>query len=232
MPCRHYKDALIEAAASGAELQGDLRAHLDACASCREAFEREQSLFASIDAGLRVTANAEVPASLLPRVRARLDEVSAPRRVWGTNWMVLASAAVIVVAFFAARAVRRPNVVQRQVEMVGNTGAPSQVTPSPRNQIPVASTPMEKNSSSSRQVAIAKNSPAPVTLITGKAMPEVLVPRDQEVLLAEYAEQWRLHKRAPLVPQGFDATVLAPLQVAQIQIDELDVKLLADDKSQ
>jgi len=63
-------------------------------------------------------------------------------------------------------------------------------------------------------------------------MPEVLVPRDQEVLLAEYATQWRLHKRAPLLAQDFDAAVLAPLQVAQIQIDELDVKPLADDKSQ
>jgi len=232
MPCQHYKDALIEAAASGAEPQGELRAHLAVCADCLSTFEQEQSLFASIDAGLRVTVNAEVPASLLPRVRARLDEVSAPRRVWGTSWMVLASAAVIVVAFFAARAVWRTNVVQNPAETTGNASVPMRVTPPPPNQAPVFAPSVEKNPSSQRQVAIAKNSPAPVTLITGKAIPEVLVPRDQEVLLAEYAEQWRLHKRAPLVAQGFDATVLAPLQVAQIQIDELDVKLLADDKSQ
>ncbi len=70
MLCKHYKVALIEAAASSAQPQGDLRAHLEACASCRAAFEQEQSLFASIDAGLHVAANAEVPASLLPRVRA------------------------------------------------------------------------------------------------------------------------------------------------------------------
>ena len=72
MLCEHYKEALIEAAASGAEPHGDLRAHLDGCAGCRAAFEQEQALFASIDGGLRVTANADVPASLLPRVRARL----------------------------------------------------------------------------------------------------------------------------------------------------------------
>ena len=64
-------------------------------------------------------------------------------------------------------------------------------------------------------------------------MPEVLVPRDQDILLAEYAEQWRLHKRGPLLlAQNSDATILAPLQVAPIQIAELDVKLLADEKSQ
>jgi len=110
MPCQHYKDALIEAAASGAAAQGDLHVHLDTCASCRAAFEQEQSLFASIDAGLRVTANADVAASFLPSVRARLEEESAPRRVWRLNWFVLASAAAMVIAFFAARAVWRTNV--------------------------------------------------------------------------------------------------------------------------
>ena len=231
MPCEHYKDSLIEAAASGVALQGHLRAHLAVCADCLSTFEQEQALFASIDAGLRVTANAEMPASLLPRVRARLDEESTPRRVWGTNWLVLASAAVMVVAFFAARIVWRTNIVQRPVETTGRASA-SQVTPLPRNQAPVAAPPMVKDPSQQRLLAIAKAPPVHQTPVSAKAIPEVLVPRDQEVLLAEYAEQWRFHKHAPLVAQSFDAAILAPLQVAQIQIDELDVKLLADDKSE
>ena len=65
-----------------------------------------------------------------------------------------------------------------------------------------------------------------------KSTSEVLVPRDQEVLLAEYAKQWRLHTHPSLVAQDFDATILAPLRVAPIQIDELGVKLLAEEKSQ
>lgn len=229
MPCQHYKDALIEAAAGGAAAQGDLRVHLDACASCRAAFEQEQSLFVSIDAGLRVTASAEMPASLLPSVRARLDDVSVSRRVWVTNWLALASAALMAVAFFAVRAIWHTNVVQRPVETTGKISAP-QVTPSPRNQTPIAEPAMEKNSSPEQQLAIARNHPAREA--PGSIVPEVLVPRDQEILLAEYAEQWRLHNHAPLVAQDFDTTILAPLRVAQIQIDELDVKLLADDKSQ
>ena len=64
------------------------------------------------------------------------------------------------------------------------------------------------------------------------ASPEVLVPKDQDVLLAEYAEQWHERKHAPLVVRDSDATILAPLEVAQIQITELDVKPLADGKSQ
>jgi hypothetical protein len=223
---------LIEAAASGSRPQDDLRAHLDACVACRAGFELEQSLFASIDAGLHVTANADVPASLLPRVRARLDEESAPRRVWATNWLVLASAAVMVVAFLTARVVWRPNVVQRPVETARKTSAPPKATLSPRNQIPVVAPPMEKNSDSPQQITIARNPKAPETFVKRKTTPEVLVPRDQEVLLAEYAEKWRLHKRAPLLAQDADATILVPLQVAPIQIAELDVKLLADEKSQ
>jgi hypothetical protein len=232
MPCQHYKEALIEAAASGSEPQRELRAHLDACAACRGAFEQEQSLFASIDAGLHVAANAEVPGSLLPRVRARLDEESAPRRSWLINWLVLASAAVMVVAFLTARAVWRINAVQKPVEMAGNISAPQQVTPPPQNQNPVVAPPVGKNSASQRQLAIAKNLPAHKTLAGGKTIPEVLVPRDQEILLAEYAEQWRLQKRPLLLAQNSDATILAPLQVALIQIAELDVKLLADEKAQ
>jgi len=232
MLCQHYKEALIETAASSAQAQGELRAHLDACASCRAAFEEEQSLFATIDAGLHVTANPEVPASLLPRVRARLDEASAPRRIWATNWLVLASAAVMVVAFFTARAVWRPNVVQKPAETAGKTSVPPKVTPSPRNPTPVVAPPVEKNSDSPRQLVIARNPTARETLVRGNAMPEVLVPRDQEILLTEYAEQWHLHKRAPLLAQDSGATILAPLQVAPIQIAELDVKLLAEEKSQ
>ena len=231
MLCQHYKEALIEAAASSGEPRGELRAHLDACATCRATFKEEQSLFASIDAGLHVTANTEVPASLLPRVRARLDEESAPRRSWLSNWLVLASAAVIVVAFFAARAVWRTNDVQRPVELAGKPGAPPQVTPSPQNPTPVVAPPVEKNPSSPHQLAIAKDSPAHEALVRGKNMPEVLVPRDQEVLLAEYSEQWSLRAHAPLLAQNSDATILAPLQVAPIQIAELDVKLLAEEKS-
>jgi hypothetical protein len=232
MPCKHYKNALIEAAASGAKPQGDLRAHLAACDSCRAAFAQELALLSSIDASLHVTVNAEVPASLLPRVRARLDEEADSSRCWTANWFALASAALLVVGFFAARVVWHTNVVQKPVETAGKTNVPPQLTPPPENHNPAVVRPVEKNPLSQRQLAIAKNPLAPETLVSGKTMPEVLVPRDQEILLAEYAAQWRLHARAPLLAQDSDATILALLQVVPIQIAELDVKLLAEEQSQ
>ncbi len=232
MPCKHYKDALIEAAASGAEPQGDLRAHLAGCADCRSAYEQERSLFASIDAGLHITANAEVPTSLLPRVRARLDEESAPRRLWVTNWLVLASAAVLFVIFFAARALWRPNAVHQPVESVVKVPPPQRAAAPSEKEAPDAESPVKKNEVANHQLFAAKRHSAAETLLRGKAPPEVLVPHDQELLLAEYAEQWSLHKRPLLLAHEFDATVLSPLQVAPIQIDELGVKLLAEEKLQ
>jgi hypothetical protein len=232
MPCKHYKDALIETAASGAEPQGDLGAHLAGCADCRAAFEQERSLFASIDAGLHVAANAEVPASLLPCVRARLEEESAPRRSWAANWLVVASAAVIVIGFFAARALLQPNVVQQPIESAGKPVVPPLVTAPPQNHAPVRVLPVEKSSASQHQGVVAKLPLEHSPQAKGKNVPEVLVPHDQELLLAEYAEQWSLHKHPLLLAQEFDATVLSPLQVAPIQIDELGVKLLAEEKLQ
>jgi hypothetical protein len=232
MPCQHYKDALIDTAASDAQPQGDLRAHLANCDACRATFAQEQALFSSIDAGLHVTATAKVPASLLPRVCARLDEVSVPRRTWVANWLVLATATGVLVTLLAARAVWRTNVVQKPVETAEKTSVPPRVTPPPQKQDLVVVPPVEKNSDSQHQLAVAKKPKEHETPLRAEIMPEVLVPRGEEVLLAEYAAQWRLHARAPLLAQDADSTVLVPLQVAQIQIAQLDVKLLAEQHPQ
>jgi hypothetical protein len=229
MPCEHDKGALIEAA-SGVEPQGELRAHLESCDSCRAAFAEEQALFASIDAGLHAKANAEVPVSLLPRVRARLDETGAPINSWITNRFVLATAAVVVVAFFAARAVRHTNVGNEPVEKSVKTNAPPKVKLPPQNQSSLVASTAERNDVLPRQFRGAKTSPVGDVPVRRNTLPEVLVPRDQEILLAAYAEQWNLHKRAPLVAKDSDAAILARLQIAPIQIDELGVKLLAEEK--
>jgi hypothetical protein len=232
MPCEHYQNALVEAAATGAEPLGELRAHLAACAVCRAAFAQEQSLFYSIDTSLHVTANAEVPASLLPRVRTRLVEAAAPQRMWTPSWLALAGAAAMVVTFVAARAVWHTNIEQTPVRTATNASTPAPVVPPPQIQYLNALPSVSKNSVSQPRTAGTINLAPREALASRNTMPEVLVPRDQEVLLVSYAEQWSQRKHAPLVAANFDTTILSPLQVAPIQIDELGVKLLADEKSQ
>jgi hypothetical protein len=231
MPCEHYQNALIEAAASGVEPQGELRAHLANCATCRTAFSLEQSLFSSMDEGLRAAANPEVPASLLPRVRARLADEPAPIRSWRFRFVV-AGAVAIVVAFLVARTAWHTSVEQPSPNTSSDSTTSSMVRPGRQAQNPDAATALAGNSVAHPQDAATRASGHPVSRPTGDSIPEVLVSPDQEVLLASYAEEWNRRKRLPLVATNLDATNLPLLQIAPIQIAQLDVKLMAEEQAQ
>jgi hypothetical protein len=226
MPCEPYKDALTEAAASGAEPQGELRAHLAACPACRTALAQEQSLFSSIDSGLHAAVNVEIPASLLSRVRASIAEEPANTRGWTPSWLALAGAAAMVVVFIAVYAGRHSRGGETPVPIATNTISPAPNVLPPREQNLSVSRPAVTNSVPTIRAAATRN-PAP-----HDAMPEVLVPRDQETLLVNYAEQWNQRKRAPLVASNFDPTNLSLLQISPIQINQLDVKLMTEEHAQ
>lgn len=230
MPCEHYKDALMEAA-GGAAPQEELREHLAACASCREAFAQEQSLFAAIDSGLHAAANAEVPPSLLPRVRAGRDEVTLAQSHWTSSWFALTSAAVAAAALLLFVTIRHDNPRTPPANLTANRTPPSQILPSVQGIL--SSAPSRNENSVPRSaVSIARNPGQSEELASRKLTPEVLVPRDQEVLLASYAHRWDSRKHAPLVTAKADQAAVSLLEVAPIQITELDVKPLADGDSQ
>jgi hypothetical protein len=115
MPCEPYKDALVEAAATGREPQAELRAHLEACDACCSAFAEEQSLFSAIDTGLHSTVAAEVPASLLPRVRARLLDETPSQNRWILTWAPVAASVALLIGFLFFRGVR-PDVRDSPIE--------------------------------------------------------------------------------------------------------------------
>jgi hypothetical protein len=232
MPCKHYQDAIIEAAASSTAPQGELRAHLAACAVCRSAFAQKQSLFSSMDEGLRATANPEVSASLLPRVCARLADEPTPIRSWRFPSFVLAGAAAMVVALLVAGIAWHTNIEQSPSNTASNSTASSTATQQPQAQNSTAAPPVTGKSVEHPQEAATQLPAHPPSPATRDSMPEVLVPPDQEVLLVGYAEQWRQRKRLPLVAANFDATSLSPLQIAPIQISQLDVKLMAEEQAQ
>jgi anti-sigma factor RsiW len=232
MPCEHFQDALIEAAATRAEPQGEVRVHLQNCAACQAAFEQEQSLFASIDAGVRVVANAEVPPSLMPRVRAALDEIVAPKPVWSPKWFVLAGASAMLAFFFVTQALWRSRFEPQPTE---SAGKPAPFVPPAHVATKITPGAMLAANPSSvahhTRAALAKVS-LESKLSDREAQAEILVPRDQEVMLARYAEEWRGRKPAPMVVAASNESTVAPLEVAPIQIAELDVKPLAETQAQ
>jgi hypothetical protein len=232
MPCEPYQHVLTDAAARGAEPQGELRAHLDSCTACRSAFAQERSLFSAIDAGLHFTANASIPASFLQRVLARLAQETTVRYRWASPSFVLASAAAVVLAFLLVHNLRRSAISQKPPDAALNQISPMRISAPPLSQdsVPLRSA---RNDSGLRQQHDHLRTSAPSEIsVSNQSIPEVLVPRDQEVLLALYVEQSRRRTQAVLVVDSRDETTLAPLQVSPIQIAQLDVKLLAEAQSQ
>jgi hypothetical protein len=226
MPCQHYKDALIEVAASGGVSSGELRAHLFECASCREAFAEEQSLFAAIDSGLHAEANAEVPPSLIPRVRARLDKAVTTQRHW-IQPFVFASAGVAL-AFLLLLVVRShgpaTNNVAKETPAVPNPMAPTagmhkHISPS---NVQVAST--TPNHLHAPLVSTVKHSAA-------SSNPEVLVPPDEREAFARFLSRDRAPAERDLI-----RTARAPeppqesIEILSVEIVGLTVKPLNKDE--
>jgi hypothetical protein len=228
MPCKHYKNALIEAAASGAEPPGDLRAHLAGCADCRVTFEQERSLLASIDAGLQVTANPEVPTSLLPRVRARLDEVDTRQLRWFQP-LVFAAASIalaLAILLFARPPHSNPGIQAKQTPQIPVDEAPGANT---AHQSPGPGAQIVSANATNSQTRVRSTLSRPVA----SSQPEVLVPADEGEAFARFVAtlQERGDVAVALVTPSSDAKG-EPASLEPLQINRLEVKPLEGTKSE
>lgn len=224
MPCKKYREALIEAAASASEPSRELRSHLDACASCCASFTEERQLFAAIDTGVRATANSEMPASLLPRVRTSLEDVSASQRRW-TPFLIFAtaSAAIVLTAFIAMRPHHGAKIDQSEQIY----SAPTHETP----EIPVrreaTGTPAIAASRGSHRTQQQRNS-TPSNAVPSSGNMEVLVPPDEREAFAHFVAsmQVRNDNALTLVTSGpekkEDPMSVAPLQIAKLEVRRLE----------
>lgn len=229
MTCECQRKNLIEVAAAGTEPGAELRDHLQACPSCQDAFNRERSLFASIDSCLQTSANAEIPSSFLPRVRALASKHAPPRTPVDTARMVFAIAAAAIVLLCFAQFGRRTKLVDGDKSLAKRETSPAVVPLAPREEksrsvSPLVTASVMQNRSNKSSAEIYRNSRQP-----DSREPEIIVPGDQEVLLARYADHLRHRRNSPrLVTTETDPTQTAPLQVDLIQIAQLDVKPLAE----
>lgn len=223
MPCAHYKDALIEVAASGATLQGELRAHLDECASCRATLDEGRSLFSAIDSGLHAGANADVPSSFLPRVRAQLDEAIVPRFRWFQPLpFAFASVALAFVVLLMARPHHpAPEEIIKQSPIV----VPKTTVPATREN-PEGTDGTQSAAIPVRHSHVVRNSTDRHSSASGN--PEVLVPPDEREELARFVAALNQHRDFAAAflaqrPEKKDAPVAVdPLQISDIEIKPLE----------
>jgi hypothetical protein len=222
MPCEIYRKALIEVAASDAAPSRELRLHLDACESCRAAFTEELQLLAAIDTGVRATANSEMPASLLPRVRAELGERPVAQRSWIPAGAALAAVAALVVAILFVRGFGRGAVeTNPQTIAAARNESPAVIQPFPQTSPPSESTsPLAKNSS---------RRPIKAATIAKIEEVAVLIPAGQkqaiDALLAS-VQQGKVEANDLFAEKS--AGTLEELQISPLEISPIEVKPLAD----
>jgi len=222
MPCEDYREALIEAAASAATPSRELRSHLDGCASCRAAITEERQLFAVIDTGLRATANAEVPHSFLPLVRASLQDVSASQRRW-TPFLIFAaaSAAIVLTVFIATRPRHARNDTQAKQILTAPSGERAAIP----DRVEVTGSPAVTTPLRLHHVQKRKNSTAPSSVASTQF--EVLVPSEEREAFARFisSQLERTDVAIAVVATASDEKD-RPLQVEPLEIAELEVKRL------
>jgi anti-sigma factor RsiW len=226
MSCENYRETLTEAAATNAGLSSELHSHLDGCASCRAAFAEERQLFAAVDAGLRAHANADVPASLLPGVRAKLNERSIPRRSWIPAFAAITAAAALVIGIFFVRGVGRGDSEQN----LRTTAVARSVVPPETKTVPAAVPHVETSAPPTKGKLRRPLRIAPVASVEEVA---VLIPAGQKKAIdalltsVQHGEVMAdvLRAEKPEIP-------LAELEVSPLAISPIEIKPLEDESAE
>lgn len=217
MNCKYHQEKIVELLAAGEDLPtAEVAAHQNSCISCTEFYATQQKLFHSVDAGLRFLVDQPVPPSLLPAVRARLDDIPVARRAWIPRWPAVVVAAVAILALTVSYALRRP---ANHPSAPENTliASGSVDNPQPAAQLPnvrAKLSPMPR-----RRPAVPGNS--------ATATSEVIVLAEERQAFARFVAE---------VPEERDVAVALtrpapseaddPVEIALLQIDGLDVKPL------
>jgi hypothetical protein len=224
MPCQHFQDAIVEVAASGAEPQGELRLHLNACDDCRDAFVAERSLFRTIDAGLHTVANTEVPASFVLHASRRVAEEGLSSRVWRLSWAVAAAFAVCAVLLVA-----------QLPRFFGPRGSKDSPISIPELSPPTAEaskqlSPMLEGELLSERTVHRKRR-ASVKLPPNVETPEVLVPPQEELALAQYVALLRKRTIMEQTLSVKEVITVEPIEIAEIDLGQLSIPFVQSEET-
>ena len=223
MPCENYREALTEAAAADAAPSRELRSHLDACASCRATFAEEQQLFAAIDTGLCARANADVPSTLLPRVRANLENAPASQSRLASFLIFAAASAAIVLTVFIAT---HPRHETKDTQSKQIFSVPPRKNPEISARSEASGTRAIAASSHSYRAAPRRNS-TPANSAASTQL-EVLVPPEEREAFAQFIGSQQQGSEvvvAVVAPARDDKDTLLsvkPLQIAELEVAPLE----------
>ena len=228
MSCEKYQKALTDLVAMDAKLDGDMRVHLEVCASCRSYLQEEQVLFASINSDLRSHMNAALPGALVQRLQARLAHEPAAKRRWAPVLAVAAVAATAIILVGIADVQYRLHETQTPAAAEQSNGGAATLAkeaPSFASDRRPGAPPAGRRRRPARRVALPI-----IAGLTNPSGPKVLVPPDQQLALAEYART--LRSRSLLARALPAVSAIEPIVMASNEIPELKVEPLPDLQSE
>lgn len=220
MTCKKCQGKILDALAAGAShVAPEVAAHQQSCPACTQFFATQQSLFQSIDARLQCLVNSPVPVSLLPGIRSRLDENPAEHRRRLLAWNLAAVAALAIAGVILGHFWRRPAVLPNSLEQPTIASQAGRVP----QEVPQDARQLNPRSRYTVPVRARHKTPPPAS----PATPEVIVLAEEREAFAKFvAEVPQQPQVAVAFTRPTPATPDAPIEIALLHIDRLEVNLL------
>lgn len=224
MNCKEYQEIILNALAGGTNsLSPELSAHQQSCAACRAFSEIQAALFRSIDSGLLVISNPEMPSSLLSGVRIRLAQQPTTLSAWRPSWSLAAVvAAVAILTMSVVHVRRRPDMFPDPPARVA-VRSPISNTPPSIEQSPGKSTTASSMRSAQRKPVIL---PVPAQL-SPEALPEVMVLVEERTAFAKFVAGVQQEKEVALpVARPSPSQPDSVIEIALLRIEEIALQPL------
>lgn len=225
MNCQQCRKKIHDSLAAGEPRPAaEVAAHENSCEACSQFHVAQLPLFRSLEIGLRMIANAPVPASFLPGVRARLEQDPVFHHAAMPRWSFVAVAAVAVLVVSAAYALRHP---AKQFHLPQNISAPTSQT---------AANP-ETSTIPLRESARVFSPPASTRVIRATpstAARQVIVSAEECQAYAKFLAEVPGQEAVALAPPGQPVPEAAEghAEIALLQIESLEVKALETTESE
>ncbi|MGB2632542.1 MAG: hypothetical protein WAM58_01280 [Candidatus Acidiferrum sp.] len=227
MNCQQCQQKILDSLAAGeSRLAIEVAVHENSCEACSQFLAAQLHLFRSLEIGLRSLVNAPVPASLLPGVRARMEQEPVSRYAAIPRWSFVAVAAAAILAVSAAYVLRhsanRLHLPQTISAPASQTAANPETSTTPLRESPTLFTPP-----ASTRVIRARPSPPD---------PQVIVSTEERQAYAKFVAEAPEQEAdtLALAPSGQPVPEAAedPAEIALLQIESLEVKPLEATESE
>jgi hypothetical protein len=227
MNCQQCRKKIRDSLAAGeSRLAIEVTAHENSCEVCHQFHAAKLDLFRSLEVGLRMIVNAQVPPSLLPGVRARLDQEPVSHLAAMPRWTFVAVAAVAILAMSAAYTLWHPPKPFSLPQTV-STAAPQsagnlETSTTPLQEFPKVFSPLR----STHFVRPGSSTSAPQVIVSAEER------QAYAKFVAETPEQEA--DTLALAPPGQPVPEAAedPAEIALLQIESLEVKPLMTTESE